>query len=133
VHFGLGGPPWNTLTAYDLNKGIIKWQVSVGGDPGLIPRQIGTIVTASGLVLLATTDGKVRAYDANTGKILWTGDLPAGAHGIPAMYEWNGREYLVICATSPVQQPATMHDSAVPAEKVQGAYVAFALPEGQSN
>jgi len=133
VHFGLGGPPWNTLTAYDLNKGIIKWQVSVGGDPGLIPRQIGTIVTASGLVLLATTDGKVRAYDANTGKILWTADLPAGAHGIPAMYERNGREYLVICATSPVQQPATVHDSPVAAEKIQRAYVAFALPEGQSN
>jgi quinoprotein glucose dehydrogenase len=23
-------PPWSTLTAYDLNKGTIKWQIPLG-------------------------------------------------------------------------------------------------------
>jgi quinoprotein glucose dehydrogenase len=138
VHFGLGGPPWNTLTAYNLNKGTLQWQVSVGSSPGVIHKQAGPIVTASGLVFLATTDGKVRAYDTNTGKLLWTGDLPAGAYGIPAMYEWDGREYLVVCATQPVEKSGElpriqgMPRPAVGATaKVERAYVAFALPEAQ--
>jgi quinoprotein glucose dehydrogenase len=126
-------PPWNEFTAYDLNNGTIKWQVSLGSSPGLLGKQIGSVVTASGLIFFPTQDGKVRAYDADTGKILWTGDLPAGAYGIPAMYQLNGREYLVICATVPIEQPGAMPARSAGTEKIQRAYVAFALPEGQSN
>ena len=129
-------PPWNEFTAYDLNKGMIKWQVSIGTSPGLLDKQIGPVVTASGVVFYPTMDGKIRAYDANTGKILWTGDLPAGGYGIPAMYEWNGREYLVICATTPMEkpgvQPSTAPSGSAAAAEGEPAYVAFALPEGQS-
>ena len=138
VHFGLGGPPWNTLTAYNLNEGTIQWQVSVGTSPGLTRKQIGAVVTASGLVFLATTDAKVRAYDADNGKILWTASLPAGSYGIPAIYEWKGREYLVVSATQPVDEPGVLPgDSSAPAAtnagtKIQRAYVAFALPETPS-
>jgi quinoprotein glucose dehydrogenase len=93
------------------------------------------------LVFLATGDGKVRAYDAKDGKILWTGDLPAGSRGIPTMYEWGGREYLVISATWPMQKPGVMPARGFPgpaavgtaAEKIDRAYVAFALPEEQGD
>lgn len=136
VNYDIIGPPWSTLTAYDLNTGTIKWQVSVGTPPGLMLEQRGAIVTASGLVFLATGDGKVRAYDADTGKILWTGDLPAGSRGIPAMYQWNGREYLLISATSPVQKPGVFSAASMglgggggnAAQDIQRAYVAYALP-----
>ena len=43
---------------------------------------------------------EIRGYDADTGEILWTADLPAGSEGIPAMYEAGGTQYLVVPASS---------------------------------
>src|SRR5204863_2839751 len=79
------GPPWSQLTAYDLNKGTIVWQVPDGevtalarqGKTGLgsqAPRG-GLVVTAGGLIFAGTSsDRKFRAYDQDTGKALWEMD-----------------------------------------------------------
>ena len=99
VMYNIINPPWNTLTAYDLNTGTIKWKSSVGDDPGIMMEQRGIISTSTGLLFLASADGKVRAMDDETGKVLWTGVLPSGARGVPALYEANGTEYLVVSAT----------------------------------
>ena len=84
-------PPYTTLTAYDLNTGDIKWQIAPGDHPETIARggpkgtggvgaRNGILVTSTGLVFHAAGDGKVRAYDEDTGKELWAGDIPgAGA------------------------------------------------------
>ncbi|MEO8483264.1 MAG: PQQ-binding-like beta-propeller repeat protein [Acidobacteriota bacterium] len=136
-------PPYSTLTAFDLNTGTIKWQVPSGGDE---PRAIaqgasdtgyplartGIITTATGLLFQAGLDRKLRAYDAETGRVLWAGDLPAGSVGVPAMYEVNGKQYLLVGATQGGGRgtgnvPATPGQAAVPADAVR-AYVAFALP-----
>ena len=53
------------------------------------------VVTRSGLVFVAGGDGKARAYDEETGQVLWSGMLPGNASGIPASYEANGRQYVV--------------------------------------
>jgi quinoprotein glucose dehydrogenase len=140
----VNGPPWSTLTAYDLNKGTIKWQVPIGEEPkavaeggrntGLIAEQKAVLATSSGLLFHAGTDGVLRAFDADTGAVLWSTTLPAGARGIPAMYEVDGRTYLVVCATGRKDEigggiglpPA----SAIPPDfSLQRAYVAFALPQ----
>jgi quinoprotein glucose dehydrogenase len=129
VMYAYGPPPWNTLTSYDLNKGTIRWQAPVGDPPGLLTEQRGVLPTAAGLIFFATGDAKVRALDADTGKVIWTGELPAGSRGIPAMYEVNGRQYLVVNATdnltigdgNPAHAPAP--------RKLSRAYVVFALPE----
>jgi quinoprotein glucose dehydrogenase len=138
-------PPWSTLTAYDMNNGTIKWQVPLGDDPRAVKEGVhdtgtmlspkGVIVTSTGVVFHAARDGKVRAYDADTGKVLWTADLPAGSFAIPAMYEINGRAYLLVSATAPTPQLG-VKDTGVP-EGAGGqdnthydrAYVAFALPD----
>jgi len=127
-------PPYSTLTAYDLNTGTIKWQIPTGDEPrvaaqglretGVISQRSGIITTASGLLFHAGEDRKVRAHDAETGKILWTGNLPAGARGGPAMYEVNGRQYLVVNAT----QGSSGGRSGVPGV-TERAYVAFALKD----
>jgi quinoprotein glucose dehydrogenase len=133
-------PPYSTLTAYDLNTGTIKWQVPAGGDDpravaegasntGFPMARTGIITTATGLLFHAGLDGKLRAYDAETGKVLWTGDLPAGSRGIPAMYEVNGKQYLLVSATQGGGGRGRGAAAAgpPPAEPAR-AYVAFALP-----
>ena len=139
-------PPYSTLTAYDLNTGTIKWQIPAGGDEpraiaeggsntGYPMARTGIITTATGLLFHAGLDSKLRAYDAETGRVLWTGDLPAGSRGIPAMYEVNGKQYLLVSATqgsgdrggpSPANPTAPGSAGAPPA--LRRAYVAFALP-----
>ena len=134
-------PPWSVITAYDLNQGTIKWQVPLGDAPqgasehlkdtGIMLPRNGPVVTASGLYFIATKDeGKLRAYDQDTGKILWSVDLPAASEGVPAVYEVNGREYLVVCATSAKQTDVPRDGPEQPtAEPVHRSYIAYALPK----
>ena len=90
----------------------------------------GIIVTSTGLLFVATTDGKVRAHDEETGKVLWTATLPAGSEGVPAMYEVNGRQYLVVPASSRINTGGGHRRPGDAAEPEVGtrSYVAFALP-----
>ena len=126
-------PPWTSLTAYDLNSGEIKWKIALGDVPELAAKgikgtgtqypKLGPVVTAGGLVFTGTRDKKVRAFDVDSGAMLWEHELDAALEGIPAVYEVGGRQYIVFCAAAQVGlTPATQ-------EKIRGAYVAFALGE----
>jgi quinoprotein glucose dehydrogenase len=129
-------PPYSTLTAYDLNKGTIKWQVPAGGDEpeavrqggrdtGFIRIRTGIVSTSAGLVFHAGGDGKLRAYDAGTGRVLWTGTLPAGSQGIPAMYQAGGRQFLLVNATQ--NGSGYIRGQTRAGETPPGGYVAFAV------
>ena len=130
------GPPWSQLTAYDLNKGTILWQIPNGEFPGLpggagntgshAPRG-GPVVTAGGLIFVGTSsDRKLRAYDQDTGKVLWTRDLPAASEGVPAVYEVNGRQYVAIAVGGAGLFPPKAGDPNPPGP---GQYMVFALPK----
>jgi quinoprotein glucose dehydrogenase len=127
-----------------LNSGTIKWKLPLGEDAQaaaegakdtgiFMAEHHGIIVTSTGLLFVATSDGKVRAHDQDTGKVLWTGSLPAGSEGIPAMYEVGGRQFLVVSASSSINSGGGHRDpsGSLPATALPGAraYVAFALPE----
>jgi quinoprotein glucose dehydrogenase len=133
-------PPWSQLIAYDLNQGTIRWKVPLGEDPeaekqggkdtGILRggERRGIVVTSTGLLFVNTKDGKIRAYDADTGKCLWAASLPAGTEGLPAMYEAHGRQYLVVPAAAP--QAFGRQQYGVPGASTAGrAYVTFALPK----
>src|SRR5205814_6953622 len=89
------GPPWSSLTAYDLNEGTIKWKIPLGDVPELAAKgikdtgshypKVGPVVTAGGLVFTGTRDGKARAFDVSTGKLLWEAQAGAALEGIPAV------------------------------------------------
>ena len=135
------GPPWSQLTAYDLNKGTIAWQVPHGevtalsrqGKTGLgsqAPRG-GVVVTAGGLVLAgSSSDRKFRAYDKDNGKVLWELDLPAASEGIPAVYEVEGREYIAIATggNGYLTQPCLATEPPIPAPG-PSEYRVYALPK----
>ena len=96
----------------------------------------GLVVSRSGLLFQMSKDNKVRAYDEDTGKILWEGPVAGSSIGIPVMYESKGRQYVVFM--SPPVEPggaggrAGGGTSAQPANP-QGpyGYIAFALPSGR--
>jgi len=97
-------PPWGVLTAVDMQHGTIKWQIPLGTTPYIhlnlgLPGLGGPIVTASGLVFIAASlDDRLRAFDTDSGKLLWEVTLPAGGQATPMTYAIGGRQYLVIAA-----------------------------------
>jgi quinoprotein glucose dehydrogenase len=57
------------------------------------------MVTAGGLVFLAATfDSQLRAFDIETGKMLWSDTLPASGQATPMTYVWEGRQYVVLAS-----------------------------------
>jgi len=102
-------PPWGELTAVNVNTGEFAWRVPLGVTDSLPagkqetgrPGNGGTIATAGGLVFVgATDDARFRAFDAKTGKELWTFQLGAAAEATPMTYEGrDGRQYVVITST----------------------------------
>ena len=111
-------PPWGALVAFDLNTGKLRWESAVGRQgedwpPGSITLG-GPIATAGGLIFTAAAlDPHLRAFDSDTGKELWTVELPASAQSTPMTYEWNGKQYIVICAGGHGKMKSKMGDSVV--------------------
>ena len=131
-------PPYGRITALDLNKGDLVWQVAHGETPEVIrnhpalkglniPRtgrtngRIGTLVTKS-LVIAGepgfntTVNGRgamLRAYDKATGQDAGAVYMPAPQTGSPMTYLLNGKQYIVV---------------AVSGGAYTGEYLAFALP-----
>jgi quinoprotein glucose dehydrogenase len=107
-------PPWGALVAFDLNTGQLRWEsplpfIGLGGP----------MATAGGLVFTAAArEPQFHAFDAGSGKELWTTELPAGAQSTPMTYEWKGKQYVVICAGGHGKLKSKMGD----------AVLAFALP-----
>jgi quinoprotein glucose dehydrogenase len=115
-------PPYGSITATDLNKGEIVWQVAHGETPdavrnhpalkGLnIPRtgraagRIGTLVTKTLVIagepgFFTMPNGQrgamLRAYDKATGAEVGAVPMPAPQTGSPMTYMLNGRQYLAV-------------------------------------
>ncbi|MBP6024640.1 MAG: PQQ-binding-like beta-propeller repeat protein [Ferruginibacter sp.] len=122
-------PPWGTLNAINLNTGEYVWKIPFGEFEELKKRGIpttgrenygGSVVTAGGLLFIgATGDGKFRAYNKRTGKLLLEANLPAPGVATPAVYSINGKQYIVIACGGSKWKGGVNGDS----------YVAFSLPD----
>jgi quinoprotein glucose dehydrogenase len=136
-------PPYARITAIDLNKGDLVWQIAHGDTPdnvrnhkllqGLtIPRtgrqgRIGTLVTKTLLIageagVVTMGDGRrgafLRAYDKATGADVGTVYMPAGQTGSPMSYLHNGSQYIVLAIGGPGSP---------------GELIAFRVPEPRSS
>jgi len=102
-------PPWGTLNAIDLDEGTIAWTVPLGVVDALVEKGVpptgtpslgGAIATAGSVVFIAgTNDARLRAFDADSGRELWSDRLEASGHATPMTYRGrDGRQYVVIAA-----------------------------------
>lgn len=125
-------PPWGTLSAIDMNTGNYLWKIPLGNYPELAANGLndtgtvnygGPLVTGGGLVFIAATayDRKFRAFENQTGKLLWETELPLPGLATPATYLVNGKQYVLI-ATGGEGGGSQFRG------KTGGVYVAFALP-----
>jgi quinoprotein glucose dehydrogenase len=122
-------PPWGQLTAVNVNTGEFAWRVPLGVTDSLPPGKQntgrpgngGSIATAGGLVFIgATDDSRFRAFDARTGKELWTVKLGGAAHATPSTYLGrDGTQYVAITSTGGGFFDAPLTDDSI---------TAFALP-----
>ena len=132
-------PPWSTITAYDLNTGRIKWQAPYGDLPqagtstqlrgNAFPKS-GFVITAGGIIIFAGNDSKLYAMDKDTGKLIFSKELPNGSLGVPAVYEVNGHEYILMAVAGGNVYPAGAYipPGGTTPPAVSKSYIAFALP-----
>jgi quinoprotein glucose dehydrogenase len=122
-------PPWGTLAAVNLTRGDLQFDVPLGTmlDPAQHPEAkawgslnlAGPMTTAAGLVFVAASvDDHLRAFDTETGELLWEDRLPAGGQATPMTYAVDGKQYVV--------QAAGGHGPL--GTKLGDAVVAYALP-----
>lgn len=102
-------PPWGTIIGIDLSSGEKLWEKPLGymGDVEEIPEVKewgsinlgGTCLTAGGLTFVAATiDNHLRAFETQTGELLWEHPLPASGIATPMSYMIDGKQYIVISA-----------------------------------
>ncbi len=88
-----GEEQFGNITAVDYNTGKIKWQVKTPQ-----PMMGGAFTTAGGLMFTGEANGWFRAYDAESGKILWSFQAGAGVNAPASSYSVDGKQYIVVGA-----------------------------------
>lgn len=121
-------PPWGFIAATELNTGRLAWSrpLGTGFDAGPLgmpmrlrialgtPNIGGAVTTASGLTFIAAAqDDYLRAFETATGRLLWSGRLPAGGQASAMTYMHDGRQYVAIGATGHSQLKTKPGDSLV--------------------
>jgi quinoprotein glucose dehydrogenase len=109
-------PPYGRITAYDMNKGEIAWQIPNGDTPEAVknnaaklgitiprtgsPSQAGLLVTKTLLFAGEGSGGApiFHAYDKATGADVWQTPMPGPQVSLPMSYLHNGRQYIIIGA-----------------------------------
>ena len=125
-------PPFGELVAVDVNSGSVAWRVPLGVfdelkargfDKTGTPNIGGTIVTSSGVLFVgATIDKRFRAFNAQTGALLWETTLDASAHATPMTFMGRDhRQYVVVAASG----------AGLLGSPPGRSIVAFALPRGE--
>lgn len=114
-------PPYGRITAYDMSKGTIAWQIPNGDTPPNIkanlaaagltnvpptgsPSQAGLLVTKNFLFAGEGSGGMAvfHAYDKKTGQEIWQSPMPAGPQtALPMTYMHQGRQYVVLATRGP--------------------------------
>jgi quinoprotein glucose dehydrogenase len=124
-------PPYGRITAYDMNKGVIAWQIANGDTPANVksnpllqglnipktgsPRQVGLMITKTLLFAGDGTDPLLHAYDKETGADLAAIPMPGMQTGLPMTYMHDGRQFILVSVGSANGQGPQLVAYALPA------------------
>jgi quinoprotein glucose dehydrogenase len=104
----------------NLDTGKRVWETPLGGTPeasGAVNLG-GPLITAGGVVFMAGTfrDSRLRAFDVETGRELWSAPLPGPGRAAPMSYQLRreSKQYVVIAATAPSGHGGTLLAFALP-------------------
>jgi alcohol dehydrogenase (cytochrome c) len=112
---GTGEPQYGLFSAVDLGSGKVVWQKRVKD-----PMIGGAVATAGGVVFTGTKDRQFLAFDAKSGKQLWSHRTRGGVNAPPVTYAVNGRQFVAVAAGGNYQINSPRSDE----------LVVFALPQG---
>ena len=104
---------YGIVSAIDLATGKVAWKDSVSK-----PIISGVLATAGGVVFTGSSDKQLLAYDAQTGRKLWSFQTDAAINAPPITYEVNGKQYVAVAVTGSQTLDTPRGDE----------LVAFALP-----
>jgi quinoprotein glucose dehydrogenase len=131
-------PPYGRITAYDMNKGTITWQIANGDTPANIknnpklqglnipktgsPRLVGLMVTKTLLFAGDGTNPLLHAYDKKTGEDIAQIPMPGMQTGVPMTYVHQGRQFILVpvAATAATGSTAQLVAFALPAPAAAG-------------
>ena len=85
-----------TIQAISAETGRIKWKYEQRAATTAL------VATASGLLFGGDINGRFRAYDQETGEILWETNLGSQVTGYPVTYAVDGRQYVAVSTGSGV-------------------------------
>jgi alcohol dehydrogenase (cytochrome c) len=88
-----GEKQWGRVAAVDINTGKMVWKADTEQ-----PLMGGMLTTAGNLVFTGEGNGQFNAYDARSGKLLWTFQCGAGVNAPPTSYMVNGKQYIAVAA-----------------------------------
>jgi quinoprotein glucose dehydrogenase len=131
-------PPYGRITAYDMNKGTIAWQIANGDTPANVknnpklqglnilktgsPRLVGLMVTKTLLFAGDGTNPLLHAYDKKTGEDIAQIPMPGMQTGVPMTYVHQGRQFILVpvAATAATGSTAQLVAFALPAPAAAG-------------
>jgi PQQ-dependent dehydrogenase (methanol/ethanol family) len=88
-----GEKQWGRLAAVNLDTGKMAWKADTAQ-----PLMGGVLATAGDLVFTGEGNGWFNAYDAKSGKKLWSYQCGAGVNAPPVSYEIGGKQYIAVAA-----------------------------------
>jgi quinoprotein glucose dehydrogenase len=131
-------PPYGRITAYNMNKGEIAWQIANGDTPPAVknnpalkglnipktgsPSQAGLLVTKTLLFAGEGSGGMAffHAYDKATGAEIWQTPTPGPQTSVPMTYLHQGRQYVIVGVRGPTGSGAQLMAFALPREEPAG-------------
>jgi alcohol dehydrogenase (cytochrome c) len=91
LQFPEGEDKLGTIQAISVETGKTLWKYEQRAG------MMSLVATGSGLLFAGDSNGHFRAFDQNTGKILWEVNLGSPVSGFPITYMANGKQYVAVC------------------------------------
>jgi PQQ-dependent dehydrogenase (methanol/ethanol family) len=88
-----GEAQWGNVTAVNVDTAEIAWQEKTEQ-----PMIGGTLTTKGGLLFTGEGNGLLKAYDAKTGKVLWSFQAGAGVNSAPISFQVDGKQRIAVAA-----------------------------------